>query len=250
MASLHLLADNSLDQQIGKYICTLVLAHNTIVFVICAYTTIHNKKRDILQLELLSLLSLFTTVIFSTSITFMLYPFSNNHKLCQWIINGSTIAYSLSKLSLYNFFLERLYIICNTNHIPENITTQNTTIQLSIGQTQIQISRILLCIWAILISLLFCLTGWNGFYQHELESCVSKYPMFVLGIVAIGDLIISLTISIMLSRRLIMFIGNHKDERHIFTETICIIIIISYNYNTIKFNNHKCTWNWYTLDIN
>merc|ERR1712110_594607 len=51
---------------------------------------------------------------------------------------------------------------------------------------------------------LFVAFGQSSYFSQDQRFCFSKYPPFVLGIVSLGDLIISLAISILLCRALLI----------------------------------------------
>ena len=213
MEPLHLLENSTTLQKLQRYLCIGTFVHNIVCLTIFSYNIfISNRSRSIHRIEWISLFTLLTILIFSCSILCILYPFNSTQTACIYIVTFSTIAYSLSKLSLYNFFLERLFIITNKASIQtDTFSTRN-----------IKIWRIALYLWALFISSLFITFGHNAYFSQNQQFCFSKYPPFVLGIVSLGDLIISLSISILLCRALLFAIHQNCGDQQIQNEYILL----------------------------
>ena len=189
-------------QIIQRFTCIGTLVHNAFCVTLFAYhiCTKINQKRPIFRIEWLSAFSLLTIFMISISVIFMLNPIHSTSICCIYIVTFSTIAYASSKWAIYNFFLERLFIVNNKSSIG------------SFSSIQKQLWRIFLCFWFV-CQLCFCLIfGQNSEFSTNQKICHSKFPPFVLGIVSLGDLIISLTISILLCRALLIRI--HQNCEH------------------------------------
>eukprot|EP01083_Nonionella_stella_P120383 360679_1 len=157
------------------------------------------NKRKTLRIEWIAILSLLSMVLLFMIVTLYITPYIFHvHSWCNWIINAAVIFYSWSKFLTYSFFLERLFLVSFKSA--------------QFKSHQILISRTVIILFADSMAVMACLNG-RGYYDKETDSCVPNYPPFVLLIFAVGDLIVSITASVLVTRCLFrMFIDLHESE--------------------------------------
>eukprot|EP01084_Bolivina_argentea_P314954 545574_1 len=150
------------------------IIHNSTIFSYYIYKLFRTRKeRAVLTIEWLSLFVLFTMTSYPISIIVSF----------NWSVNISLMIYSSTKLSTYNFALERLFIYSVNDAGFSMLTTYQKC-----G------FRFLLCALTTPICLL-CLVS-------EIYSDYISISAILLPLISIVDLIINLLISVLLTRRL------------------------------------------------
>eukprot|EP01084_Bolivina_argentea_P306275 529233_1 len=167
---------------IQSLITIAALINNVILFVYYVYKIFKtHKQRTILKIEWITLFGVFTMMLYSMSTIITFFPHLTS---TSWVINISISLYCFTKLSLYIFLLERLFMYLVNS---EGVSTFNPF--------YITVYRLLLLAW-VSIPILLCFI----FNQHSI----------VFALIAVGDLIINCLFSALLSRKL--FITIHINN--------------------------------------
>eukprot|EP01084_Bolivina_argentea_P073197 132830_1 len=187
--------DTYLVQIIQQIVVVLALVHTVCLLGYHTYTIWRKtKNQSVLPVEYISIFSLCTMLLFSLATLMWNFPFySLDH--CSLINAMSVLFYVWSKLSLHIFFLERLFVICCDDK-PQTISFKFTT-------RQIMITRLSVFVWSIFIAFVFIFTYKPRTSSHR-SSCTCFIHPFAMASLAVGDLLISLSISVVLCRRLLL----------------------------------------------
>ena len=132
------------------------------------------------------------------------------------IVTATFFVYILHKIILYNFFLERLFLIFNDTDLRAN----------QFKSCQTFILRSVTFIWPFLLIVLFLImppyrNGSDGVQVQALQHLIMAFIMIV------GDLSVSLTISILFSRRLLLIESSSNNSQHTLLKRCLILSVFS-----------------------
>ena len=170
---------------IGLCVCV----HHFILLIYHSYKTLYCfTKSEAASIQKLSILLILTNFISVTNLTFTTWDWYPINWSCHWIMVIGSILYLSAKLILYILISERLFFIFSDSEI-------------SFKSFYIWLSRIILLIYWCFMTLLILTVG-SGF-RGELN-CELDLPFQLLSGMALGDIIISYTISSIFARRLLL----------------------------------------------
>eukprot|EP01084_Bolivina_argentea_P021824 40569_1 len=185
MASNGLLGNNITAQWIQLVICIVISVHNMIILVWHTKTVFYRRKTLILFNEWISIFILFVALLFPISFS-VKYTHFTSDIVCNIIFIIVMCSYSLSKLAFYCFLLERLFLV------------------IEFKRYKVILSRVVIISWTISSTCLLCVSG-GGYYDVIIGSCRPKFPVYIVMNGFLSDLIISIVILIVLSRKIKTF---------------------------------------------
>ena len=158
------------------------------------------------------------------------------------------ISYSWCKLSAYYFFLCRSVLIFNH-------PSSSDAIQLN--TKHIIAFKLFILFYAVFICIVFISIGWNAYYDHNLRRCLPQVPMATPAVLSTFDLLISVTLCILLARRLMMVqstsITNERDIKKYNLLKRCLVLtlgaVISTQSSIIVMASSEPAAAWSVTDI-
>ena len=208
------LNENLIALAIGPILALFALIHNLLLFIYHLCHFVKSSKKP--ALHRLSLFSMVVTLYFLVVLFLSEYQWSRSllkfppppHPAldpfslipCTWRIRTTALSWCAYKFVFYAFFMERLFSIFRG--APD----------LDFKAHHVRCSRIVLfgC-WASQQGLAYFINGAQS--DGDPSICLKDTDEWVLGLVCLGDLVISTTISVMFVRRLLAFDIKTKSSQ-------------------------------------
>eukprot|EP01084_Bolivina_argentea_P143322 251723_1 len=216
---------------VHQYWLIIMLIHQIILLLLFCYVT---RKQCIINMKYvhvsIAYVCLVTNTFFVLLILLVAYPIIPSNTYCQILVAITRIFFSCSKLSIYYFFLERLF------YVDHNLNLYSTQSQNNKGNKYNSIWRLFLFSWAILISTALVISA-NGSYDSLGDVCVqTRSNWFVSILIVFGDLLICSTISILLARKLLTHTTNNNNKNKISSRSDITDNPETNNNNNYEFN--------------